>query len=293
MRSSIHVAIGIAVAACLSILIAPEPVTAASCESLASLSLPDTTITLAQSVAAGVFTPPKPPALPIPANYKALPAFCRATATMRPVKDSEIKFEVWMPASGWNGKFVGVGNGGYSGEIWYWSMIEPLARGYAVASTDTGHEGSVMDASFATGHSEKWADFGWRAVHEMTVKSKAIVAAFYGDGPRLAYWSGCSTGGRQGLMEAQRFPTDYNGIIAGAPANYMTHLSAQYVWVAQALHKEPDSFLPPAKLAVLHDAVLQACDAKDGVKDGILEDRRGATSIRRPCSARAQTEQPA
>jgi feruloyl esterase len=245
---------------------------AATCESLASLSLPDATITAAQSVAAGTFTPPKPPGLPIPASYKDLPAFCRVAATVKPTKDSDIKFEVWMPATGWNGKFVGVGNGGYSGEIWYWSMIEPLARGYATASTDTGHEGSVMDGSFALGHPEKWADFGYRAVHEMTVKSKAIIAAHYGRSATFSHWNGCSTGGRQGLMEAQRFPTDYDGIIAGAPANYMTRLSAQYVWVGQALHKEEGSFIPPAKLPVLHNAVLQACDAQDGVKDGILED---------------------
>jgi feruloyl esterase len=250
----------------------PPSAAAATCESLASLSLPDTTITAAQSVAAGTFTPPKAPGLPIPASYKDLPAFCRVAATVKPTKESDIKFEVWMPATGWNGKFVGVGNGGYSGEIWYWSMIEPLARGYATASTDTGHEGSVMDGSFALGHPEKWADFGYRAVHEMTVKSKAIIAAHYGRSATFSHWNGCSTGGRQGLMEAQRFPTDYDGIIAGAPANYMTRLSAQYVWVGQALHKEEGSFIPPAKLPVLHNAVLQACDAQDGVKDGILED---------------------
>jgi feruloyl esterase len=176
-----------------------------------------------------------------------------------------------MPAAGWNGKFVGVGNGGYSGEIWYWSMTEPLSRGYATASTDTGHQGSVVDASFAAGHPEKWTDFAYRAVHEMTVKSKAIIAAFYDNPLRRAYWNGCSTGGRQGLMEAQRYPEDYDGIIAGAPANYMSRLSAQFLWVSQALHKEEGSFLPPDKLQVLHSGVVNACDARDGVKDGVLE----------------------
>jgi len=250
------------------------PARADSCESLTSLALPNATVTAAQSVGAGAFTPPKAPSLPVPADYKVLPAFCRAAVTVTPVKDSEIKFEIWMPATGWNGKFVGVGNGGYSGEIWYWAMAEPLARGYATASTNTGHDGGVMDASFAMGHPEKLADFGWRAVHEMTVESKAITLAFYGRAPRLAYWNGCSTGGRQGLMEAQRFPADYDGIIAGAPANYMTHLSAQTVWVAQAMRKEPGGFIPPSKLPVLHKAVLAACDAQDGVNDGVLEDPR-------------------
>src|SRR5262245_23178104 len=144
------------------LLISPSRTSAASCESLAGLKLPNMTITLASSVAAGAFTPAKPPGLPIPASYKNLPAFCRVAATVKPTMDSDIKFEVWMPVSGWNGKFVGVGNGGYSGEIWYWSMAAPLANGYATASTDTGHEGGVMDASFALGHPERLADFGWR-----------------------------------------------------------------------------------------------------------------------------------
>jgi feruloyl esterase len=151
----------------------PAPASAATCESIGALKLPNTTITVASSVAAGAFTPAKPPALPIPASYQNLPAFCRVAATVKPTTDSDIKFEVWMPAAGWNGKFVGVGNGGYSGEIWYWSMAAPLARGYATASTDTGHEGGVMDASFALGHPENLADFGWRGIHEMTEKAKA------------------------------------------------------------------------------------------------------------------------
>src|SRR5436309_2972185 len=227
MRCSSSSAISTVALAVWMIVFVALPVSgAATCESLTSLSLPNTSITTAQVVAAGTFKPPKPPALPIPADYTRLPAFCRVAATVKPVKDSEIKFEIWLPSAGWNGKFLAVGTGGYSGEIWYWSMVQPLARGYATASTDTGHEGGVMDASFAAGHPEKLADFGWRAVHEMTAKSKAIIAAFYGQPQRLAYWSGCSTGGRQGLMEAQRFPTDFDGIIAGAPANYMTRLSA-------------------------------------------------------------------
>ena len=258
----------------LAMLWAMSAAAATPCESLTSLTLPNTTITLAMSVAAGAFTPeksaagiPTPPPVP---PYTKLP-FCRVAVSVKPVADSDIRFELWMPASGWNGKFVGVGNGGYSGEIWYWAMTEPLARGYATASTDTGHQGSVVDASFAAGHSEKWTDFAYRAVHEMTVTSKAIVAAFYGNPTRRAYWNGCSTGGRQGLMEAQRYPEDYDGIIAGAPANYMSRLSAQFIWVSQALHKEPGSFIPPDKLQVLHSGVVNACDARDGVNDGVLE----------------------
>jgi len=219
---------------------------AATCESLTTLSMPNTTITAAHAVAAGDFVPAKPFALP-PVRlqglrtYKDLTAFCRVAAEVRPATDSIIKFELWMPASGWNGKFLGVGNGGFSGEIFYPFMTDPLAPGYATASTDTGHEGSVIDASFALGHPEKLVDFGYRAVHEMTIKAKTIITAYYGQAPRFSYWSGCSTGGRQGLMEAQRFPADYNGIVAGAPANYMTHLSAHGVWIMQALHRDEAS----------------------------------------------------
>jgi len=244
------------------------------CESLARLTLPHTTITLAQSVAPGAFAPAKPFSLapPGPGPYKDLPAFCRVAVESRPTEGSLIKFEVWLPFGGWNGKFLAVGNGGYSGEIWYPAMSEPLSRGYATASTDTGHEGGVDDASFALGHPEKWIDFAYRAAHEMTVTAKAIVHAYYSADAKRAYWSGCSTGGRQGLMEAQRYPADFDGIIAGAPANYMTRLSAQSVWMAQALHEKPGSFIPATKLPALHAAVLKACDAGDGVADGVLED---------------------
>jgi len=244
---------------------------AATCESLATLALPDTTITLAKLEPAGTFTPPKPTNLPGP-PLNNLPAFCRVAGEIKPTKDSDIKFEVWMPAADWNGKFMGIGNGGWSGEIWYPFMGVALRRGYATASTDTGHEGSGGDASFALEHPEKLIDSGYRAVHEMTVKAKAIVATYYGNGPRLAYWNGCSTGGRQALMEVQRFPLDFDGVIAGAPANYMTHLPAQSLWIAQAVHKDEASYIPPTKYPLIHNAVLEACDALDAVKDGVLED---------------------
>jgi tannase/feruloyl esterase len=252
-------------------VLAAAPAWAASCESLRSLALPDTTITLAEVVAAGEFAGPAAGApLPPGVNFKNLPAFCRAVATLAPSKDSEIKIEVWMPAAGWNGKFQAVGNGGWSGAIVYPSLARALAHFYATASTDTGHAGP--SGSFALGHPEKLIDFGYRAVHEMTVKAKAIIAAFYGDGPKLSYWNGCSSGGKQGLKEAQRFPADYDGIIAGAPANYWTHLMTGELWTAQAVHKDEASFIPANKYPLIHKAVLEACDALDGVKDGVLED---------------------
>jgi feruloyl esterase len=254
------------------LLSAITPAVAATCDSLSSLTLPDTTITLAQPVGPGEFNPPSGRASGPPNSgvFKNLPAFCRVAATLKPSSDSDIKIEVWLPASGWNGKFQAVGNGGWAGVISYSAMAEAIGRGYATSSTDTGHVGAT--GSFALGHPEKLTDFGYRAVHEMTVKAKAIVAAFYGDAPKISYWNGCSTGGRQGLKEAQRFPDDYDAIIAGASANPRTHLSTWQIWLAQGVLKDPPNYIPASKYPVIHKAVLEACDATDGLKDGLLND---------------------
>ena len=243
---------------------------AAPCESLASLGMPNTTITTAQPVAAGQFAPPQESGPGGGAVFKSLPAFCRVAAILKPVSDSEIRMEVWMPASAWNGKLQSVGNGAWAGSISYPALGTALAAGYAAASTDTGHTGN--NPQFAVGHPEKVVDFAYRAVHEMTAAAKAITAAYYGNGAARAYFNGCSTGGRQALAEAQRFPADYDGIVAGAPASYVTHLQAAQIWTAQASHQNEAGYIPPSKYAFLHNAVLQACDALDGVKDGVLED---------------------
>src|SRR5262249_1057832 len=153
------------------------------------------------------------------------------------------------------------GNGGWSGEIWYPSMGVALRRGYATASTDTGHEGSAIDASFALGHPEKVIDFGYRAVHEMTVMAKGILAAYYGDAPKHSSGNGRSSGGKQGLKEAQPFPSDYDGVIAGAPANFWTHLIVSGIWIAEATRENPAVYIPKEKQTLLHKAVLDACDA--------------------------------
>jgi feruloyl esterase len=243
------------------------------------MALPNTTITTAALVPPGAFVPPKPseiaPGQP-PPDYTGLPAFCRVAATISPVPDSAINFEVWLPASGWNGKFVGIGNGGFSGQVFHFFMGDPLTRGYAVASTDTGHEGGSADASFALGHPEKLVDFGWRAVHETTVKSKAIVAAHYGTTPKRSYWTGCSSGGRQGLKEAQQFPADYDGIVAGAPAHNWIPLMAHAAQVQVTL-TDPSAGVPPPKLELLKEAAIAACDARDGVKDRVVEEPRACS----------------
>ncbi|HEY5569263.1 MAG TPA: tannase/feruloyl esterase family alpha/beta hydrolase [Gammaproteobacteria bacterium] len=245
---------------------APTP-----CENLASLVLPGTTITTGTMVAAGAFTPPGAPQFGPPVDYSGLPAFCRVAATLSPVPDSEIKFEVWMPAQGWNGKFMGTGNGGAAGAVFHFAMAEPLSAGYAVANTDTGHEGGPADWSFAVGHPEKLIDSGYRAVHEMTLQAKAIVAAHYGTAPTRSYWSGCSTGGRQGLVEAQRFPEDYDGIAAGAPASPWVPLMLHSL-IAEQVMTDPAGALPPAKLPLIREAAIAACDAQDDVTDRVTTD---------------------
>ena len=263
-------------AACCCGSVMPVPVSAASCESLSALQLPGTKITLAAPVAAGAFTPPPgPPPVPgPPAPYADLPAFCRVAATLTPTPDSDIRIEVWLPAAGWNGKFEAVGNGGWLGAIVLPALGGALRRGYAAAGTDTGHTSGVMDASWALGHPEKVTDFAWRAVHLMTVRAKAIVEAFYGAAPKRSYWNGCSSGGKQGLKEAQRFPEDFDGIVAGAPAYDWTHLTASSVWTGMVVLKDKASYIPREKYALLHKAALDACDGLDGVKDGLIDDPR-------------------
>ena len=255
------------------LLLAGSASAAASCDSLAALHLKDATITLAQSIDPGAFAPPAGPGRGAAANaFKLLPAFCRVAATLKPSADSDIKIEVWLPAANWNEKFQAVGNGGWAGVISYPAMAKAISQGYATASTDTGH--STPGGAFAAGHPEKLVDFGYRAVHEMTVQAKAIIGAFYSTAITRSYWNGCSTGGRQGLMEAQRYPADFDGVVAGAPANYMSHLQPWSLWPAKAMHASEASYVPPSKYPIIHKAVIEACDALDGVQDGVIEDPR-------------------
>lgn len=247
------------------------------CEQLAQLSLPNAKITSAQSIASGAFAPPRSAAPWLagdPSFYKQLPAFCRVKVQDQPSSDSDIKIEVWLPASNWNGKFRGQGNGGFAGEIDYHSLGVAVMQGYATAATDTGHAAEGTDATWALGHPEKIVDFAHRAIHETTALGKATTKAFYGDSAKRAYFANCSNGGRQALMEAQRYPDDYDGIIAGAPANYWTHLLSGALYNAQATTIPPEGYIPSAKIPAIAHAVNAACDAQDGVTDGILNDPR-------------------
>jgi feruloyl esterase len=251
----------------LALLIPDQTVDASgSCGDLSKLALPNTTITVAQTVEAGSFTAPGAAS---PEGFRTLPRFCRVAATLKPTIDSDIKMELWLPSTGWNGKFEAVGNGAFNGSIGYPAMMAALTRGYATGSTDTGHVGG--SANFALGHPEKVIDFGWRAVHEMATTSKKIIAAYYDAGPKVSYWNGCSAGGRQAMKEAQRFPSDFDGIIAGAPGLDWTGRAAQAVRVAKTLEKNDAARLSQAQRQLLHRAVVDACDTIDGVKDGLIE----------------------
>jgi feruloyl esterase len=198
---------------------------------------------------------------------------CRVSVSLRPTDDSEINSEVWLPAgSVWNGKLLMEGGGGLGGSINTEGMTHAVREGYASASTDTGHTGS--SGRFALGHPDKITDFAYRAVHETAVEAKALIAAYYGRGPRLSYWEGCSTGGRQGLMSAQRYPEDFDGIIAGAPAYNQFYISAWRMRLLMNALKSPQHALLAENLKLLNDAVLDKCDSNDGIKDRLLEDPR-------------------
>lgn len=244
----------------------------ATCEALAKVALPDATITTAEAVPAG-FTPPGgrggrgrggAPAAP-------LPPFCRVAATLTPTPQSDIKVEVWLPLE-WNGRLLAVGNGGWAGAISYPAMSTALTAGFATVSTDTGHTGGTP--SFAIERPEGVIDYAYRSEHEMTSKAKQLITAFYGRPAQFSYWDGCSTGGKQALTEAQRYPEDFNGIIAGAPANYMIHLHAAQTNIAQALDRTPGSRIPAEKFPMIQAAAVAACDANDGLKDGLIDDPR-------------------
>jgi feruloyl esterase len=180
-----------------------------------------------------------------------------------------IHFEVWLPASNWNGKFEGVGNGGLAGTISFAPMATALRRGYATASTDTGH--SATESRAWLENRERLVDYSYRGLHLTTTAAKAIIDAYYGRNAAYSYFTGCSKGGQQALIEAQRFPADYDGIVAGDAANFWTHQMASEVWNG-VVTSSPDTNLPQEKLQLIQDAVMSVCDAQDGIADGIISD---------------------
>jgi feruloyl esterase len=246
----------------LPMMLFPVALQAQPCDRLSELASPTVSITLAKVMDAGNLTPAGSTNA-----LQNLPAFCRVAVDLKPTPDSDIHIEVWLPTSQWNGKFIAVGSGGWGGSLSYGEMADALRRGYATSATDDGHTGP--SASFVVGHPEKLIDFAYRAEHEMTVEAKTLIHAFYGSDPRYSFWNGCSGGGREGLLQASRYPDEFDGIIAGDPANIRRNAWA--LALAVQTFKDPDAYIPPAKYPMIHRAVLEACDAKDGLKDGLIE----------------------
>ncbi|HEY3704325.1 MAG TPA: tannase/feruloyl esterase family alpha/beta hydrolase [Terracidiphilus sp.] len=248
-----------------AILLAAGAASAQDCAGLKNLRLDSTEITAADTVTSGTLD------LPEAVSLHDLPAFCRVQGIMRPGSDSKIRFEVWLPAKNWNGRELGVGNGGFAGVIGYQQMGGYLLRGFTVSGTDTGHQANGTDATWAFQHPEKVKDFGWRSIHLTAQRSKEILRAYYGKPQQKSYFDACSDGGREALMEAQRFPDDYDGILAGAPAYAWSTLLASGVSAMQALG-DPTAYISSFKLPAIQKASLDACDSLDGAKDGIIGD---------------------
>jgi feruloyl esterase len=260
-------------AAPASLTPAPEK----QCSELSGAGLKDVEIVSASMVAQGD---------PVPGSFQptasnanggrpiaGLPAFCRVVGKIRPEPGSDIGFEVWMPRDGWNGRLTGAGNGGYAGSIFYFMLSGAVRAGQTGVSTDTGHRGDVGDASWAPGHPERIRDYGWRAVHLSTLAAKALVARYYGRPVEHAYFNGYSNGGRQALVEASRFPEDYDGVLAGAPAADWTQTRMAQLWVLQA-QLPPAARIRPAQAKLLQAEVLRQCDQLDGQLDGLIDDPR-------------------
>jgi len=270
-------------AAALMALVMPFAAEAAapavSCESLAQVALSDATIPLAQSVGPDGYHLPMRPEAPGMSligrfQHRLNPAFCRVAATLKPSSDSEIKMEIWLPLD-WNGKFLGAASFGWGGDVKYDSLFNGVLEGYAIANNDTGHDSSGPDGEggkFLLGHPEKMTDYAYRANHEMTVVSKALIQAFYGAAPSHSYFIGCSLGGLQGLIEAKRYPTDYDGIVVGAPPNPLANFNAAQLWPGYLVNQDPSRMIPEGKYAMIHAAVLKACASPVGQAQGFVDE---------------------
>jgi feruloyl esterase len=276
----------------LALLLAAN--TPSSCESLRALSTPQTIVMSADVVPAGVFVPPPPPpaggpppgaagrgrgragAPATPPPPEPIPQHCRVMLTLKPSSDSNIYSELWMPTDNWNGKLLVVGNGGFAGSIQgYGDMQVALRLGYATAATDTGHNAADgPNGMFALGHPEKIVDFAYRALHETTAESKRLITQMYSRNVQMSYYKGCSTGGREGVMAAQRFPDDYDGIIAGALANRHIHMHTAGSARAIVLARNPDMAISPEKAQMVSDAVMNKCDT---LHEGFLNNPRQCT----------------
>ncbi|MFT8719440.1 tannase/feruloyl esterase family alpha/beta hydrolase [Acetobacter sp.] len=258
---------------------------AASCADLAQIALPDATFTKIETVKAGAWRSPQThlsrimtaPGMNLAGHpvQPSNPAFCRVAITLHPTSDSQIRTEIWLPLEGWNGKLLGVGNFGWAGSIMYDGMATGVGEGYAVASTDTGHDSSTPEGEggrFTLGHPEKLIDYAYRADHLMTVTAKQLISHFYGKPASHAYWIGCSLGGLEGLIEAKRYPEDYDGIVAGAPPNPIVSFNAEQLWAGWMSYHDPALRVAREKFQMLNRAVMAACASPVGKKQGFLDE---------------------
>lgn len=229
------------------------------CKRVAHMTVGDSTVVGEEFIAGGEFHSPSGDKL------SGLPPFCRISIIARPAAGSHIKIELWLPEGSWNGRLLGTGNGGGAGEIVYGPLASGIRRGFATVNTDLG---TSPNAYSAVDFPDRWVDFGFRATHEMTVAAKVVLSQYYGMPVSRSYFTGCSTGGQQALSEAQRYPDDYDGILAGAPANDRTHLHSEFLWDYQAARVPSASIVPPDRIALVTRAVLAACAGKDGGAEG-------------------------
>ncbi len=255
-----------------------EPVArACALDSFAGLALEQgATVTAVEAVAADSYKPAGR-ATPI-AN---LPAFCLVQGQSRPSADSLVNFELWVPQAGWNGKLVATGNGGYSPALSYNDMAYAMRQGYAVLGGDTGHQSTDPNEMFwGVGHPEKIRDWGSRSINAITVPGKTLLAHLQGEPASHAYYYGCSTGGHQGYAEVQDYPQDFDGVIAGAPGNNRTALNAEFLWRYQSnrVAGTNTQILTAAKARLIGERAVAACDALDGVTDGVIADPRDCTT---------------
>ena len=264
-----------ALSACLLVTLLPGTSAAWAaepCDDLVRVSLPGITVTAARLIAAGNFSRDAAPGARRQvdqAEFAKLPAFCRVMLRAKPSVDSDIGIEVWLPEMNWNGRLQAVGDGGLAGSIPVALMAEALAEGYVSTGTDTGHFGG--NADFMPAHPEKLIDFAYRSTHEMAVAAKAVSAAFYGKAPTSSYYNACSGGGRHALASAQRYPDDFQGIVAGAASWNQARLDASRIAINLIVNRTQASRILSTKYPMIHAAVLQTCDKADGVSDGVIE----------------------
>lgn len=255
-----------------------------ACAEIAKLALPDATVTSAESIAAGQYEKLEEatrgrPGLNIAGRLQMAPnpAFCRIAATLKPVADSNIKIEVWLPLAGWNGKMLAVGNyGGWAGAgvLMYNGMLTGLYDGYATVSTDLGHGNSKEEqvGRYTLNSPTKVIDWAYRAAHLMTVHAKSIIKAYYGKAPSRSYMIGCALGGAEGLIAAKKYPEDFDGIVAGAPHTELASFSALQIYPGWLISQEPSRLIPQFKYKTIHDAVVKRCASPIGQKDNVVEE---------------------